>query len=161
MTVYSCILGDIHMNEMISERLIQLTLAQESMKDVVDIMNHLDKSQLAVEKNAFDSINCSDSSLNLAKEGYQLASKLLVSYRSIQETVNFSDDITDLVKELGEVFKKILTAAYTSNDVSHIMEREVAYQRDITDDAKNAISTINASVEQAVACAETLLAYNL
>lgn len=38
-------------------------------KEVLEIVNDLDASQLKLEKNAFDVINSSDTSLNLVKDG--------------------------------------------------------------------------------------------
>jgi len=145
------------MREMVNDRLKQLFTAQECMKNVDDIINNLDRSQLTVEKNAFDVINCSDTSLNLAKEGNQLATKLHVIYQSYNETTGVSEDIANLVNDLGSVFQKILEAANLSNEVSHNMEHEVAFQRDITDYVKNAIYSVTESVNQAISCAETLL----
>lgn len=40
------------------------------MKNLADILNGLDDSQERLEKNAFDVINSSDTSLNLVKEMY-------------------------------------------------------------------------------------------
>jgi len=47
-----------------------------------------------------------------------------------------------MISDVKTVFQKILEAAYTSNDVARNVEHEIAYQRDITDSAKNAIDAI-------------------
>jgi methyl-accepting chemotaxis protein len=206
------------------------------------IMGQLDTSQLTVEKNAFDAINSSDTSLNLVKEGIQCVDELLEkisilntavesssknmdqmdslstmiagfagvisgisnktnilslnasieaarageqgrgfavvasevrslaeqsakSSKEIAETIHsiqsFVGETVDsmgkiyeivekqnaMVNDVKTVFQKILEAAYISNDVSRNMEHEIAYQRDITDNAKNAIESIGAMTE--------------
>ena len=39
----------------------------------------------------------------------------------------------------GNVLKKVIDAAYTANEVARNIENEIAYQREITDEAKNAL----------------------
>jgi methyl-accepting chemotaxis protein len=214
-----------------------LTKQEEFIKSIGDIVENLDASQLKVEKNAFDAINSSDTSLNLVKEGItcvdnmlgrikslnevvedsshninqmknlsnmiagfaeviggisnktnmlslnasieaarageqgrgfavvagevrNLASQSAKSSREISETiasiqdfvtetVKAMDNIYDIVKKQNDmvsdvktVFQKILEAAYISNDVSRNMEHEIAYQRDITDNAKDALEML-------------------
>lgn len=54
------------------------------------IMNNLDTSQLTVEKNAFDAINSSDTSLNLVKEGIQCVDELLERIKALNIAVESS-----------------------------------------------------------------------
>ncbi|MGB8454571.1 MAG: methyl-accepting chemotaxis protein [Anaerocolumna sp.] len=210
---------------------------EEFIHSIGAIMENLDSSQLKVEKNAFDAINSSDTSLNLVKEGIQSVDDLLSkinllhstvenssknmnqmkdlsnmiegfagviggisnktnmlslnasieaarageqgrgfavvagevrnlaaqssksskeiseTIQSIQsfvtETVEAMNNIYEIVEkqnsmvsEVKDVFHKILEAAYISNDVSRNMEHEIAYQRDITDNAKNTLESI-------------------
>lgn len=214
-----------------------LTKQEEFIKSIGDIVENLDASQLKVEKNAFDAINSSDTSLNLVKEGItcvdnmlgrikslnevvensshninqmknlsnmiagfaeviggisnktnmlslnasieaarageqgrgfavvagevrNLASQSAKSSREISETIaSIQDFVTetvkamdniynivkkqnDMVSDVKTVFQKILEAAYISNDVSRNMEHEIAYQRDITDNAKDALEML-------------------
>ncbi len=48
----------------------------------------------------------------------------------------------DMVSDVKTVFQKILEAAYISNDVSRNVEHEIAYQRDITDNAKDTLQML-------------------
>ena len=63
----------------------------------------------------------------------------------ILEIVDIQNTMADSV---DEVFKKILDAAYASNDAAHSVEHEVAYQRDITEDAKKSVETLSATLDQ-------------
>ncbi|MFU0826361.1 MAG: Methyl-accepting transducer domain-containing protein [Lachnoclostridium sp.] len=210
---------------------------EEFLKNLSAIMENLDASQLKVEKNAFDAINSSDTSLNLVKDGIKcvdellskidllhtavesssqnmnqmknlsimiegfadviagisnktnmlslnasieaaragehgrgfavvageirnLASQSAKSSKEIAETIHsiqsfVSDTVqsmknifeivekqNSMISDVKQVFQKILDAAYISNDVARNMEQEIAYQRDITDEAKNSLNSI-------------------
>ena len=41
--------------------------------------------------------------------------------------------------DVGNVLKKVIDAAYTANEVARNIENEIDYQREITDEAKNAL----------------------
>jgi methyl-accepting chemotaxis protein len=225
-------------SEQLSNQMEALIREQEEcVGNIASIMKNLDSSQLKVEKNAFDAINSSDTTLNLVKDGIDsidvlinkindlnsavetsshninqmenlskmiagfanviagisnktnvlslnasieaaragehgrgfavvasevrnLAAQSAESSKEISQTIksiqDFSSDIVNdmnrifsiveeqnaMVSEVGSVLKKILDAAYVSNDVSRNMEHEIAYQRDITDNAKQAISSM-------------------
>ncbi len=200
-------------------------------------INNLDASQLALEKNAFDVINSSDTSLNLVKEGIvgvedivrrieeldriakeseeyvkqlshlsgiidsfaktigevasrtnilslnasieaaragehgrgfavvagevrnlaeqtQSSSKEITNaineiHKCVKGTVSSMKDIyesveaqTELAHNIGGVLDKMLKATYTANEVSRNMENEIAYQRDITDECKGLLETM-------------------
>ncbi|BCJ93464.1 hypothetical protein acsn021_10330 [Anaerocolumna cellulosilytica] len=210
---------------------------EDFIRNISAIVGNLDVSQLKVEKNAFDAINSSDTSLNLVKEGITYVDDLLDKIKSLHETVENSSNNVNQMKNLsnmiegfagaignianrtnilslnasieaaraGEqgkgfavvakevrnlatqsskssneiaetiqsiqsfvaetvnsmnkiyeivekqnamvsdvktVFQKILEAAYVSIDVSHNVEHEIAYQRDITDSAKHTLDAI-------------------
>ena len=42
--------------------------------------------------------------------------------------------------EVEQVLHKVVDAAYTANEVARNIENEIAYQREITDKARNALS---------------------
>ena len=200
-------------------------------------INNLDASQLALEKNEFDVINSSDTSLNLVKEGIvgvedivrrieeldriakeseeyvkqlshlsgiidsfaktigevasrtnilslnasieaaragehgrgfavvagevrnlaeqtQSSSKEITNaineiHKCVKGTVSSMKDIyesveaqTELAHNIGGVLDKMLKATYTANEVSRNMENEIAYQRDITDECKGLLETM-------------------
>lgn len=210
---------------------------EEFISGIGEIVENLDVSQLKVEKNAFDAINSSDTSLNLVKDGIACVDDMLGRIKSLNEVVeNSSNNINqmknlsnmivgfaeviggisnktnmlslnasieaarageqgkgfavvagevrnlaaqsaksskeisetiasiqtfvtetvkaidsiyeivktqnDMVSDVKTVFQKILEAAYISNDVSRNMEHEIAYQRDITDNAKDALKML-------------------
>ncbi|WP_156034642.1 methyl-accepting chemotaxis protein [Clostridium sp. KNHs205] len=214
-----------------------LAKQDEFIKSIGEIVKNLDTSQLKVEKNAFDAINSSDTSLNLVKDGITCVDDLLDRIKSLNEvvenssqnmnqmknlsnmivgfaeviggisnktnmlslnasieaarageqgkgfavvagevrnlasqsaksskeisetiasiqsfvteTVKAMDNIYDIVKkqndmvsDVKKVFQKILEAAYISNDVSRNVEHEIAYQRDITDNAKDTLQML-------------------
>jgi methyl-accepting chemotaxis protein len=206
----------------------------KSLDEITRTMESLDASQLKVEKNAFDAINSSDTTLNLVREGLEnvnslsekidameveiqkisesmvhmveltnmivsfagvitgissktnmlslnasieaaragehgrgfavvagqvrdLAAQSAKSSKEITETIHsvqkFSDSldgslksITKVVSEqselrgqVKEIFDHILEAADAENAVAHNMEKEIAYQREITDNVKKAV----------------------
>ena len=211
--------------------------------EVMQIVNDLDASQLKLEKNAFDVINSSDTSLNLVKDGINeidvlikkidiLNQSVKTSQQCIEQMKEVSNVIADFAKVIsgianktnilslnasieaaragehgrgfavvakevqalasqtktssaeiatkisevqdyvngmvesmneiytnaeeqnkmastvGDLLNRILEAANTANDVSRNMENEIAYQRDITDQARNTINRYNASEEE-------------
>lgn len=206
-----------------------------SLNEIKNTIDRLDASQLKVEKNAFDAINSSDTTLNLVRDGLEnvnslsekidamdieikrisenmvhmaelmnmivgfaggitgistktnmlslnasieaaragehgrgfavvagqvrdLAAQSAKSSKEISETVRaiqkFTDSleeslksITKVVSEQGElrgqvkdIFDQILEAADAENAVAHNMEKEIAYQREITDNVKMAVT---------------------
>lgn len=205
----------------------------KSLDEIRRTIDNLDASQLKVEKNAFDAINSSDTTLNLVREGLsnvnslsekidvmeaeitkisdsmvhmtelmnmivgfaggitgissktnmlslnasieaaragengrgfavvagqirELATQSAKSSKEISETIRaiqkFSDSLEDSLKSIttvvtqqGElrsqvkgIFDQILDAAGTESEVAHNMEKEIAYQRQITDTVKSA-----------------------
>ena len=203
------------------------------MKNLADILNGLDDSQERLEKNAFDVINSSDTSLNLVKESIgnveeilnmidnlnriveessakikelenlskkieefasviasisnrtnilslnasieaaragehgrgfaagevrNLASQSAKSSKEITDTINkVQTSVKETVESMnniydsathqkakadsvGQVLNKVVDAAYTANELARNIENEIAYQRDITDKARNTIN---------------------
>ncbi len=146
--------------EDLHERLRLIASAQEEMVHVADLMEQWDKAQLSVEKSSFDTINMSDKVLNLSKEESQLLTGLKESYHMIEDKLDSDqkERVVSLYGQINDLIYKIVDIAYASNDVSHVLEREVACQREITDRIKVSFDQMNGSMNQAVACAEFLMA---
>jgi methyl-accepting chemotaxis protein len=208
---------------------------KEIVESLSNILGNLDESQEKLEKNAFDAINSSDTSLNLVKESIgnveeilnmiealnmvvdessakikeleklsfkieqfasvissisnktnilslnasieaaragehgrgfavvasevrNLASQSSKSSKEITDTINqvqVSVDETvgsmksiyenavkqkEKADEVGGILKQVIDAAYTANEVARNIENEIAYQREITDQAMNVLA---------------------
>ncbi|WP_238483652.1 methyl-accepting chemotaxis protein [Anaerosporobacter faecicola] len=79
--------------------------------------------------------------------------KSVVSFNeSMGADMNKILEIVDIQNSMAtsvdEVFKKILDAAYASNEAAHSVEHEVAYQRDVTEDAKKSVENISDTLVQ-------------
>jgi methyl-accepting chemotaxis protein len=74
-------------------------LAQE----VMSIVSDLDASQLKLEKNAFDVINSSDTSLNLVKDGISAIEALVGQINEMNESVKLSQQNIEHMKEVSDV----------------------------------------------------------
>ena len=66
----------------------------------------------------------------------QSVDKTVGSMKNIYENSNQQKEKAD---EIGNVLNKVVDAAYTANEVARHIENEIAYQREITDKAKNAL----------------------
>ncbi|MBB2184143.1 hypothetical protein H0486_14785 [Lachnospiraceae bacterium MD1] len=148
------------MKDMVNERLLLLSTAQESLMDIADILDQWEISQRLLEKNSFDLLNVSDRILDLAKEGNQLSSKLQnyseeisqnQNEKSVEKTIEFINEIEEIIRNLHNVAKSI-------SEVSHNLELEVVSQKEIEDELKDAVDHVSKSVDSAVACAEMVLA---
>ena len=88
---------------------------------------------------------------NLAGQSAKSSTEIKETILSVQE---FTDDMVKEMQELqqlvgeqsevnvsaGKIFDEILQAAHVANDVSRNMEHEIAYQREITEEVKKALS---------------------
>lgn len=148
------------MKEIINERLKLLAKAQESMMDAAIIMEQWENSQSILEKSSFDAINNSDKALNLSREGNLLINKLLNNccLKCSEAEKENSEALVSILKEAGDLFQRIVEASKAANDTAHVLEHEVANQRVITENFKETVSTVSNNVDQAVACAEFMLA---
>lgn len=102
----------------------------------------------------------------VANQVNQLASQSAKASKEISDTMksivsfnesmgNDMNQILDIVNmqntmatNVDEVFNKMLEAAYASNDAAHSVEHEVAYQRDITEEAKKSVDTLSNTLEE-------------
>lgn len=66
----------------------------------------------------------------------QSVDKTVGSMKNIYENSNQQKEKAD---EIGNVLNKVVDAAYIANEVARNIENEIAYQREITDKAKNAL----------------------
>lgn len=66
----------------------------------------------------------------------QSVDKTVGSMKNIYENSNQQKEKAD---EIGNVLNKVVDATYTANEVARNIENEIAYQREITDKAKNAL----------------------
>ena len=66
----------------------------------------------------------------------QSVDKTVGSMKNIYENSNQQKEKAD---EIGNVLNKVVDDAYTANEVARNIENEIAYQREITDKAKNAL----------------------
>lgn len=66
----------------------------------------------------------------------QSVDKTVGSMKNIYENSNQQKEKAD---EIGNVLNKVVDAAYTANEVARNIENEIAYQREITDKAKNVL----------------------
>ena len=71
--------------------------------------------------------------INMVQESVD---KTVGSMKNIYENSNQQKEKAD---EIGNVLNKVVDAAYTANEVARNIENEIAYQREITDKAKNAL----------------------
>ena len=60
----------------------------------------------------------------------------VISMKSIFDSATAQKDKADSV---GKILNKVVDAAYTANELARNIENEIAYQREITDEAKNAL----------------------
>ena len=67
----------------------------------------------------------------------QSVGKTVDSMKNIYENSNQQKEKAD---EIGNVLNKVVEAAYTANEVARNIENEIAYQREITDKAKNVLT---------------------
>ena len=91
-------------------------------KEVLEIVNDLDASQLKLEKNAFDVINSSDTSLNLVKDGIGAIEDLVKKIDDLNEAVKLSqqniEHMKDVSNEIADFAKVISGIANKTNILS-------------------------------------------
>jgi len=123
-------------------------------------MEQWDSSQLLLEKSTFDSINTSDKVLNLSKEGNKLTTRLQDCYQNISSGFDpeAANNMQTIILELQNTFQTIIEHASAANDISHFLEMEVAFQREVGDRMKDSVCHLCDSLDSATASAEFLLA---
>ena len=81
-----------------------------------------------------------------SKSSKEISGTISQVQSSVKETVTSMNSISEnatkqkeKADQVGNVLKKVVDAAYTANEVARNIENEIAYQREITDQAKNAL----------------------
>jgi methyl-accepting chemotaxis protein len=82
-----------------------------------------------------------------AKSSKEITDTILKVQSSVAETVESMQTVFDnathqkqKADSVGKVLHQVVDAAYTANELSRNIENEIAYQREITDEAKNELS---------------------
>lgn len=89
-------------------------------KEVLEIVNDLDASQLKLEKNAFDVINSSDTSLNLVKDGIGAIKDLVKKIDDLNEAVKLSQQNIEHMKDVSNViadFAKVISGIANKTNI--------------------------------------------
>ena len=89
-------------------------------REVLEIVNDLDASQLKLEKNAFDVINSSDTSLNLVKDGIGAIEDLVQKIDDLNEAVKLSQQNIEHMKDVSNViadFAKVISGIANKTNI--------------------------------------------
>ncbi|MBP1755472.1 MAG: hypothetical protein H6Q59_1870 [Firmicutes bacterium] len=148
------------MKEIGDQRLVHLATAQECMFDVTKKIEQWESSQLVLEKNAFDTMNMSDTILNLSKEGTQLVEQLQEYFligmaEAREEEIKL---VASLLLDIQGMFDRIVDHSFCANETAHILEAEVAEQREIGEGMKDRVGMVIDNIDAAAACEEFLFA---
>lgn len=95
-------------------------MSKELAQGVLTIVNDLDASQLKLEKNAFDVINSSDTSLNLVKDGIGAVNHLVGKIDELNEAVKLSQKNIEQMKEVSNViagFAKVISGIANKTNI--------------------------------------------
>ena len=147
------------MKDMIYERIIELSSAQESLMDAGEIMDKLCQSQQRIEKHSYEAMNMTDTVLNLTKQGKQLVTKLKDGGCSYSENPceDGKANLIRLLEEMNILLNKIMESAASDNEILHSIEYTAADQCGMTEALKSKIHTVCNSLDHAVACAELVV----
>lgn len=95
-------------------------MSNELAQEVLGIVNDLDASQLKLEKNAFDVINSSDTSLNLVKDGIGAVGDLVRKIDDLNEAVKLSQQNIEHMKEVSDMiagFAKVISGIASRTNI--------------------------------------------
>lgn len=95
-------------------------MSKELASEVLNIVGDLDASQLKLEKNAFDVINSSDTSLNLVKDGIHAIEDLVGKINELNEAVKLSRENIEHMKEVSDViagFAKVISGIANKTNI--------------------------------------------
>jgi predicted phage-related endonuclease len=105
-------------------------------------------------------MNVSDTVLNMSKEGGRLVGLLQECCTEIAVGTSAEKylKMTAVLEEIRNLFHSITEASAAVNDISHKIEGEVAYQKQVEENIKNHLSSVGESLDSVVACAELMIA---
>ena len=148
------------MNNTLKDRLILLAAVQESMAAASDKMAEWDKSQLIMEKSAFDSLNLSDHVMKLSGEGSMLISRLLECCQSVVKNPSIAEQkkMIAVLEEIHDVFHKINEDSFSISEISHTIEAEAAAQRYLEESIRSELAEADVNIKTVAACAEFAMA---
>ncbi len=95
-------------------------MSTQLVNEVMKIVEDLDASQLKLEKNAFDVINSSDTSLNLVKDGISEIDVLIKKIDDLNDSVKASQQCIDQMKEVSKViadFAKVISGIANKTNI--------------------------------------------
>lgn len=95
-------------------------MSSELAREVLAIVDNLDSSQLKLEKNAFDVINSSDTSLNLVKDGIGAVEDLVGKINELNDAVKLSQQNIEHMKEVSKViadFAKVISGIANKTNI--------------------------------------------
>ena len=95
-------------------------MSTQLVNEVMKIVEDLDASQLKLEKNAFDVINSSDTSLNLVKDGISEIDVLIKKIDDLNDSVKASQQCIDQMKEVSNViadFAKVISGIANKTNI--------------------------------------------
>lgn len=148
------------MKDMLCEGVIKLSDVHECMIKAMGILEMMDKSKDVLEKNAYESMNATDTALNLSDKGLILVGSLKACSHTLK---NYSfeekqEQMDRLLDVLTDILELIQTTATLESEYLHAIEEEVACHWELSDILKNKLYKISDSLDQTVACAELILA---
>lgn len=144
----------------IQDSLILLASARESMVGTAEKIQEWDVTQDTIEKSAYESMNAADEVLNLSREGAQLVDQLLECCNTLMQIPGEEacQKTQIVLEELSRAFDRISKTSSAMNEVAHTIEQKVADQKEIEEDIKGSISTIEVKLNEVVANTEMYLA---
>ena len=147
------------MRDMIYERLIELSSAQESLILAGELMDKLCQSQQMIEKHSYEAMNMTDTVLNLARKGRQLVAAIMDGGCTYSENPceEKKENLVHLLDEMNLLLNEIMDAAAKDNEILHSIESIASDQCGMTNELQHTISTVNHCVDHAVACAELVM----
>lgn len=151
------------MKDMVYERLIELSTAQESLIHAGELMDRLCLSQQRIEKHSYEAMNMTDTVLNLTKQGEKLLIKLKegsCAYSGKPCEVG-KDNLIQFIEEMQSLLSQIIQSSVTDNEILHSIEYSAAEQCGVTEELKTSISAVSNIVDHAVACAELVMTKEL